>query len=193
MDFSNNYTKMVSDNLGLTPINYGIISSTIADFSDTTGDNPMCYRYIDMDNEADVITVFAGVNDSASKLGNPNDRTPIDSLYGACHTLFSGLASKYPGKKIGIISPCQHARCLPTDTEYGAPDIDLAKLRSKVDVIKEVSAYYSLPFLDLFRSGGMNGFVTEHRNTFWQADKLHLTTAGHQVIARRIENFIRSF
>lgn len=192
MGWGNNYASMVAEKLGLVPLNYGIISSTIMDDSSTTGDNPMSIRYVDMDNEAEIITVFAGVNDPSSKLGNPSDRSPVDSLYGACHTLFSGLTAKYPGKKIGIMGPCQHARVLPTDTESGAPDTDLTKLKSKIAVIKEVAEYYSLPFLDLCREGGINGFVEAHRTTYFQADKLHLTTAGHQVIARRIEDFIRS-
>jgi lysophospholipase L1-like esterase len=187
-----NMYSMVSEKLGLTPRDYGIVSSTIANYNnDGTTGNPMCVRYANMDDDADIVTVMGGTNDWATdeKVGTIADRDST-TLYGGCHVLFRGLIEKYPNAKIGVILPPQNGQGIPWYVETQGGDPDMAKMRKKVNVIREVAEYYSLPVLDLFNHGGIPGMLPSTINRLLQGDYLHITTEGYKVLSRPLLAFI---
>lgn len=191
LGWGSNMYNIVSKKLGITPVNYGIVSSTIADYSnDGTTGNPMCVRYADMDDDADIVTVMGGVNDSHSSIGTMGDRTN-QTLYGACHTLFAGLIDKYPNAKIGIILTPQYGKGIPEYVETQGGDPDQEKLRAKVNAVREVAEYYSLPVCDLFNHGGIAGILPSTINRLLQGDYLHITTEGYKVLSRPLLAFIK--
>ena len=62
-----------------------------------------CRRYKTMDPDADIIVVFGGTNDFGhgdAPLGEMSDRT-VDTFYGALHTLYTSLITRYPEAPIG--------------------------------------------------------------------------------------------
>lgn len=188
--FSSNMYAMVAGHLGITPVNYGIVSSTIADYAnDGTTGNPMCIRYTQMDSDADIVTVMGGTNDDYQHIGQFSDRT-VTTLYGACHVLFKGLIERYPNAHVGVILPPQNGRGLPewVDTQGGVRD--MANMIAKVNAIKEVADFYSLPVLDLFYHGGIAGMVYDNIGVLIQNDYLHLTTAGYQRLAPKLLAFV---
>lgn len=190
MGWGGNMYSMVAKRLGITPTNYGIVSSTIADYSgDGTSGNPMCVRYATMTNDADIVTVMGCTNDARSKIGTFDD-TDGTTLYGACHILFKGLIEKYPNAKIGVILPPQNGQGIPHYVETQGGDPKMASMRAKVAVVKEVAEYYSLPVLDLFHHGGISGMVADNIGTLIQGDYLHLTTEGYRVLAPKLQTFI---
>ncbi len=66
-----------------------------------------CERFTKMDDDADVVIVFGGTNDYGhgdAPIGGFSDRD-YNTLYGACHYLYSGLIKKYLGKPIIIMTP----------------------------------------------------------------------------------------
>lgn len=193
LNWKNNMYSIVANKLGITPTNYGIVSSTIADYSnDGVTGNPMCVRYAEMSDDADVVTVMGSTNDWATdeKVGTMADRDST-TLYGACHVLFRGLIEKYPNARIGVILPPQNGQGIPSYVESQGGDADMAKMRKKVGIVREVAEYYSLPVCDLFNHGGISGMVESNINRLIQGDYLHITTEGYKVLARPLLAFMR--
>lgn len=183
------YCQVAAEYFGMNLINYGIISSTLAEYDEAGGGyEPMSVRYADMDADAEVVTIMGGTNDIYSKIGTMSDRQENGqfTLYSGAHKLFKGIMEKYPNAKVGVILPPQFAKCLPTDTEGNGPDINLEKHQARLAAIKEVAEFYSLPVLDLCHHGGINGYGAVQRELFFQADKLHLTTAGQARLAEKV-------
>ena len=87
------YAKLTAEKLDMTFENYGISGSTLAYHASR---QPMCVRYTDMPDDADLITVMGGTNDirNGIELGTMSDRTNT-TYYGALHVLLGGLYKKY--------------------------------------------------------------------------------------------------
>lgn len=171
------YHKHIADQTGVVVTNYGISGSRI---SKVEGNDCMTERIPSFAEDFDIITIKGGTNDWASKvpLGSMEDRG-LDTFYGACHTAFSSLVKKYPGKRIGVMTPMQRAGCSSTN------------LYEYVEVVKEVAKFYSLPCLDLYSSGGIHVDTPIIRDTYIP-DGLHPNAEGHKLLARRVLNFIES-
>jgi lysophospholipase L1-like esterase len=142
-----------------------------------------------MDDDADIVTVMGVVNDAHSKIGTMADRG-TDTVYGACHTLFPGLINKYPNAKIGVTLTPQYGKGVPEYIQTQGGDPNLNNLRDKVNAVREVAEYYSLPVCDLFNHGGIAGTLPSTIGRLLQADHLHITTEGYKVLARPLLAFI---
>ena len=171
------YHKHIANQTGVIVTNYGISGSRIAKVS---GADCMTERIPSFDDDFDIITIKGGTNDWASRvpLGTMEDRE-LNTFYGACHVAFSSLVEKYPGKRIGVMTPMQRAGCSSTN------------LYEYVEVVKEVAKFYSLPCLDLYSSGGIHVDTPIIRDTYIPGG-LHPNAEGHKLLARRILNFIES-
>jgi lysophospholipase L1-like esterase len=172
-----NYRTIIAKEEGMLVRNYGLhgcrITRDVANPSSL--DTEMSTRYKRMDDDADIITVFGGINDINGKLpiGEMEDRENT-TFYGALHFLLVGLQKKYIGKRIGFITPLN----------YGD-----AKSLPYINAIKEVCGYYSIPVLDLYTNGLIVTHIKEVRNALCP-DGLHPNTEGHKVLARKIKQFI---
>ncbi|MFB5588458.1 SGNH/GDSL hydrolase family protein [Bacillus cereus] len=174
------YHSWIGNWLGAKVNNYGISGSTVGSNYD-----PMSVRYTNMDDDADVVIVFGGANDFGrdQPLGTIADRTN-ETFYGAMHVLLSGLYKKYPGKKIGFISIHHFGTDFFKETNsFGLTKLDYVK------ATREVCEYYSIPLLDLYRSGGFNFDITEQK-TLYSVDSLHFNNKGHERLAKLIYEFI---
>ena len=181
--------------------NYGISGTRIArqtakpqnEEEDFLFNNAFCDRYILMDDDADAVVVYGGVNDFShgdAPLGGFSDRNP-DTFYGACHVLFCGLAKKYLGKTVVIMTPLHTIYEMTNTGIEGRKPAGYGTLKEYVDIIKEVAAYYALPVLDLFSTIGIQPAVKELKD-YYIPDGIHPNDNGHEVIARRLENFLKS-
>lgn len=172
------YHSIISDSDAILVNNYGIYSTTIA--KRTGRDDHMCERYINMSDDADIITVLGGVNDCTLgvPLGDINS-SDITTFYGACNVLFKGLIEKYPTKGIGIMTPIRKRNS--------------ALLENYVNAIKDVAKKYSLPVLDLYNMSGLNPDIDLINDTLFNAkDGLHPNTEGYKIITPKIREFIKS-
>ena len=171
------YHQHIKDRTGIVPMNYGVNGTTIA-LRDGKTDS-MLERYLTMDSNADIVTVMGGRNDIsyAVPIGSMSDRVN-NTVYGACHLLFSGLIEKFKGKKIGVILPLQRSTDTTTAINY-------------IDAIREVAEYYSLPVLDLYRHSGLTPRVQSIVDTY-MPDGLHPNSEGHEIISRVIEAWLRT-
>lgn len=169
-----NYQYIIANKFNIDINNYGISGSTIAN-----GNNPMCERYQNMSNDADIITIMGGTNDIGTEIGTINDTTS-STFYGALNILLSGLINKYPNKRIGFISPIQRRN-------------NNQNLENYVIAIENACKKYSIPFLDLYHFGGLYPAINIINNTlFDNSDGLHPNTEGHKIIANKIQSFINS-
>lgn len=176
------YWKHIEARTGMTVYNHGISGSRIARTSGRSDE--MCVRYANMEDEADIITIFGGTNDYASSvpLGDINS-TDINTFKGALNVLIEGLINKYPGKGIGYIIPMRRRGMTNASNK--------AKFESYVNAIIEVCEKYSIPYLDLYRQGGLNPDINAVNSQFFHnQDGLHPNNDGHARLSNKIEQFI---
>jgi lysophospholipase L1-like esterase len=149
-------------------------------------------RAKEMDKDADMIVVFGGTNDFGhgdAPLGEFSDRENT-TFYGACHTLFTDLINMYPEATIVIMTPLH--RCNEDNTRGdGFKANEVAPLSTYVKIIKEVAEYYSLPVLDMWAVSGIQPRVPVIKQKYCP-DGLHPNDAGHALMAKRLEGFLRS-
>ena len=102
--------------------------------------------------------------------------------------VYSGLIKKYPGKPIVIMTPLH--RCNEMSTRGEAKEKDYATLVEYVNIIREVAEYYSLPVLDLYKNSGLQPEVDVIKQMY-VPDGLHPNDLGHEIIARKLESFLK--
>ncbi|KMT62085.1 SGNH/GDSL hydrolase family protein [Paenilisteria newyorkensis] len=174
------YFDFIQENLHIKKINnYGISASTVGSVS-----SPISVRYASMENDADLITVFAGLNDYGKNedLGMPSDSTNR-TYYGALDVLMKGLTKKYPNKKIAYIS--MYARnFIPPVNKLGIPDY--AYVNAEIEICER----YHIPHLNLYEMDSINISLSGAQG-FRALDGVHLNNAGHQHLAKIMEKFIK--
>ena len=133
-------------------------------------------RYEAMANDFDIITIAGGTNDvNIGTLGTMADRTNT-TFFGCCHLLYVGICEKYVGKRVGIISPVFTAN---------------ANLPTYIAAEKQVAAYYSIPYLDIYAAGGISSNLTNLLDDL-MPDGLHPNELGRLIMSRKIEAFLKS-
>ena len=193
----NIYHEIIAKNYGLKAANnYGISGTRFARQQNPTEENPSFDEYFmlraeKMPEDVDAVVVFGGTNDFGhgdAPLGEFSDRTP-DTFYGATHLLCQFLINKYHGKPIVFMTPLHRCTedCLTGDNK---PE-PVANLETYVNIIKEVTRYYSLPVCDMFAISGLQPNVDVIKKNYIP-DGLHPNEAGHKVIAERLANFLLS-
>ena len=192
----NKYQYYVQEVLGVGTVNsYGISGSCIA--NSTSPKNPMCLRYSNMKSDADIITVWGGVNDYGKawgsnggiELGTESDTTDM-TFYGALKILIEGLITKYPSSKIGFIIP---TFVNDSDTTLTYKDGLKANslgyyLEDYRTAIRTMCEKYSIPYLDLGKYGGLNQLNIK----LLSEDGLHPNTDGFHFLKYKIAEFIKS-
>lgn len=181
------YYHFIAERNGMTTTSYGVSGTRISGSG-----SAMCVRYANMSDDADIITVFGGVNDfgqtSPAPLGSFED-TDNNTFYGALHTLAKGLINKYPNKLILFITPMpqvgfwSHSE---TTNEFGLTVFDYG------DAIKEVCGFYGIPVYDLGRCGGMTPKVPSQKSLYY-TDGLHLNYTGHEKMSLALENELKKY
>ena len=185
------YPDTVKEILGLAACrNYGISGSTLAV---NDGDySPMCVRYANMDDDADIILVFGGTNDYGRAVYTPSIGTITDAVnttvYGALNILCEGLISKYPQALIFLCTPLKRAdKTAPNGGGYTLEDV--------ADAIRNVGHKFGMPVLDLNYQGGFYIANADFRAEYGGEDKLHPNQAFDNehlgpMIARFIDGLI---
>ena len=189
------YWSLIGKNEGATVRGYGIGGTRFAKQTKPS-ENPLfdldfCTRAVEMDPDADIVVIFGGTNDYGhgdAPIGTPADRTN-DTFYGACHQLFTTLIERYPQAVIAVMTPLH--RTGDDIPHLGNRIADTVTLLDYVRIIREVAEIYSLPVLDLYASSGICPSVTCHREAF-VPDGLHPNDAGHEIIARKLANFLKT-
>lgn len=190
------FTNLIAARTGAICRNYGIGGSRIArqknllDYEQR--DAYFCGRVEEMDADADAVVVFGGTNDFGhgdAPLGTFADRT-VDTFYGAMHVLCTALLEKYPQSLIAFLTPLHR-----TFEDNPRGDINKAvptgTLKEYIDIIREVTEYYSIPVLDLYAGGRIQPNVAVSYQTY-TVDGLHPNDLGHQLLTNQIIRFLEN-
>jgi len=193
----NIYPPLVQAALGIKRVNnYGVSGLMITKHA-TNITNPLSVTYANMDQSADLIMVWAGINDfgynfgsyGGNALGVMGDLT-INTFYGAMDVLIKGLHSRFPGKKICFISPTRISNTkVGTESYEGGDKVNTLgfTLIQYVNAMKETCEKYSVPYLDLYNQGGINQL---NKATLLE-DGLHPNVAGFTFLATKIAAFFK--
>ena len=180
------YTAVFERETGAIVNNYGIGGTRITRKA-TPSINPrhdLCFldRVDEMDPEADVVVVYGGTNDFGHGLtfGKPDDRDEY-TFWGAMHSIILRLKRRFPNSEIVFMTPI-HRRTEDTAREDGLRLVDF------VDAMMEVTAYYGIPTLDLYRTSGIQPAVEELDDM--TDDGLHPNDKGAERIAKRLIGFL---
>jgi lysophospholipase L1-like esterase len=179
------YPRIIADRCGMVLDNVASSGATMGQIASASRTDSAVQRYSNYRNDADIVTVAMGTNDTEGlvPLGTSSD-TAITTFYGALNTLVPGLINKYPGKKIGFLTPI--------------PRSGWTDFTGRVNAIKEVCGKYSVPVLDLSKTANLCPDVTVINTTFFSTsaypagDGLHPNYQGHLALADKIEAFLRS-
>lgn len=201
------FARITAKKLGMTFVNYGISGSTLAYVSNR---NPMCRRYNDLPNDADLITVMGGTNDvrNGVTLGTMADRDD-STYYGALHVVLGGLYKKYMidqgttiGKKKTIVALTPIKLLEASSSSDPTGEGTLVDLEPWVEAVKKVSAFYSIPCFDFYDLSGINPHLdrtihgTEEGYTGYYnpyiTDGTHPTQEGAEIMAKAFIGFLKS-
>ena len=200
------YAKLAAQKMGMSFVNYGIAGSTVAYHADR---DPMSVRYVNMDNDADVVLFMGGTNDIRNNisLGEMSDRTNT-TFYGALHVLFAGLYKKYmidQGVTIGKtkkIVICTPIKLLQSSAAEQGGTGTLVDFEAWINAVKEVANYYSFPVLDFYNLSNINPHLNEtiqgtavgytgYYNPYI-TDGTHPTQEGQDIMAEVLCGFLKS-
>ena len=180
--------------------NYGISGTRLA-HQIRPSDKPrydlcFCGRAYNMDESADMVIVYGGVNDyihGDAPFGELGDTTPA-SFCGGVYFLMKHLKSTYPDRPIVFMTPARC--CTPTSDDlfpsrHPAKQADAKALLCYVEVILETGRRLGIPVLDLYNTLGIDPHRPEDHKAY-TVDGLHFNDAGHAVLAERLCDFIKA-
>lgn len=176
--YGESWHAKVAAKLGMEYVNFGRNGSCIAFDRSKEGFGPaMTVRYKEMPDSADYVVVVAGHND-ADYLRTFGIALWDDFCQGL-DTLLSGLKEKYPGAKIGFVTPWA------VDRQY-FPEV--------IGQIRKACAAHGIPLLDMAATDVIDVNNPEFRARYFQGpdDTAHLNSEGHDLLLSVGEDFIRS-
>lgn len=191
----NRFSDLIAKNEGAICYNYGIGGTRIA-YQNSPSDNPrwdlnFVDRVDEMDETADIVFVFGGTNDFGhgdAGIGSFNDKNP-NTFYGAVHTLFNKLITKYPTAKIVFATPLhrieEHRELVKAGKKCSVTLIEY------VNILRELAEYYSIPVLDLYKCSGLQPEVPVIAEKY-MPDGLHPNDDGHKILAQLITAFLKN-
>ena len=185
-NISRPYPVILGELLGLDTIrNYGVGGTHISgafNGTDSPSIDAISKRFLNMDDDADLIVVAGGTNDyghtDTAPFGTISDTTDI-SFYGALNVMCRGLVEKYLGKTIVFMTPIHR---------YNDTNVNLTTnktLKDYCNAIKEVCDLYGIKVIDNFSDLGFSANVTSFVNSYME-DGLHPNPDGHELIAKRL-------
>lgn len=194
------YVDALSELTGCLTNNYGIGGTTIS-----TSNNSFINRVPQIDINSDIIVVEGGVNDwgRGVQLGSKASGLAgdISTFYGALFRLAKDLVDRFPTKLIVWLTPmhCQyHTSDYSSDIREYSNNMNVeyshyggGKLIEYVNAIKEVTAMFSQPCIDLYSNIGIFPLNEENASEF-TLDRLHPNVKGGKRMAAYIKPILEN-
>ena len=172
------HSLISSDNQfsNITKYNTSLSSSAITDGGRV---DSFIERYTQLNADADLVTIFGGVNDYLHNmaLGNKDD-TVTTTFYGAINTLIPGIKSQCPNARIIWMSPMKTTAVGAWRNEIGFHLLDY------IQAIQYKCREFNIEYIDLYEVGELD---PEHYPGNYE-DELHPTPTGHSVLKNYLLN-----
>lgn len=179
----------------------GAIGLTVADIGGS-GSIYSAVQALTTETDVDIISFWGGTNDWSNDVPLGDFDTEIakttsdaTTFYGACIECVKKIITLYPTKRIFCVGTTPRYINVDAD-EYSndTPNNINLYLLDYVDALKKVAEYFGLPFLDLYRTSGINKLnisqymfmQTLNGNKYY----LHFSVDGEYQIAYRMAGFI---
>lgn len=161
-------------------------------------------------SDVGIVTFMGGANDDAAVegwIGTGPHETDKTKIYGSLNHIFSTLQATFTGAKVICISQPSfyslEVSSITTDAraqEMGFDDLAESQVMDDVQysnycqgakekAVREMAWLYGCEFVDMFHDFPPVNNPT-NRTTYWNSDKLHLTTAGYNLVANAIDRKI---
>lgn len=198
------YFDYVCAETGISFVNMGFSGSGYR--NESSGEMAFWRRVKNMDIDADVITIFGGINDcifgiTGGEIGTADD-TGTDTVCGCVNTTIDNILALYPEHcPLGIISPIPaYWVDAQGDFQFGEqqPMDDGCRASLFCKQLEIICKRRGIPFLDLFHTSNLRPWIKECRKKYFSCDNspegdgLHLNSEGHRLIYRRIMQFVES-
>lgn len=179
---SNAVGGMTLYNFGISSTGYGDRWATIASQITNAGYDP------------DYVIPWLGTNDFravARPLGVFGDTTNA-TIAGAIYQSFTRLIDAFPTKKIGVVTPLPRGGSVgPNWGENAAPNEFGCTLKDIVDMIIKHCNHFSIPYMDLYREGGLFSYDPD-ASAALVPDGIHPNNAGHTLLGQKWLKFMES-
>jgi len=181
---------LISNANSMTSTNYAVSGRTIAD-NTAIGRTGVCDTISSMAVTADYIIFEGGVNDptytTIDRLGaiTTGFTATLDetTFYGALESICKQAQIKWPTKKVGFIIPYKTGGTYESVPDY-TPFYE-----ATIAVLEK----WSVPYLDLYKSSGINVFITEVQAAlFCTEDLWHLKEAGYLATYNKVQEWMKS-
>lgn len=184
------FAKVYNHGLGGTRIAHQISPT----FECPKNDLNFCGRAHFIEDDADLIVVFGGINDylfGDAPFGKIGDTTH-DTFCGAVYYLMNFLRTRHPGATVVFMTPTHSSfrgfdDLLPSPTPKKKPCAQ--PVLGYVNAIKETAKLFDIPVLDLYHDFGIDSSKESDRREY-APDGLHLNEKGHAVLAARLKEFL---
>lgn len=190
-DDKNRYVNVVGALSGANVVNYGVSGTRIARQKDgnTKYNYDFNLRVEIMQDEADYVVVFGGINDyghGTAPLGNEKDQT-VYTFFGAVKVLFSKLKTKYSKAKILVVLPLNSSVVGLEEIKQGVK-VTLPQYREVLNKVANENGFY---VLDLSNIKELNPLIDESNEKYFY-DGLHPNDEGHKLLGKLIYEHLKT-
>lgn len=186
-EYTAGFGDLVAEQEYCTFVNLGLAGATwevTTDGEDKTSTSSSCAvgrvnTIINNNTKYDIILFLMGTN--GTNIGEVTDTEDVTNMCGAMHYCLKTLLQKYPTTPIGVILPMQKEE----DTHICGTQ---NSFENKIEKMKIIANYYSIPVLDLFHEGGITADARVNNNTL--GDVVHIGNNGIINLARNLRWFL---
>jgi lysophospholipase L1-like esterase len=170
-DHNISYVPLVANALGLNAINCGLGGSTVAVNSNSSQVGNSFVERLPNYGDADIWTVFGGVNDLqyGTPIGGMSTLSDTTTFYGALDYIARHLQTRHNNPRVLFITPLQSF----------LNNENMCKIRQ---AYFDIGNLYSIPVLDLWSCSGL-GAANLNDLTY---DRLHPTLDGYKMFYKKI-------
>ena len=162
--------------------------------SASSGYASLLEQYPSVGEDADLITIYAGINDygqdNPTEIGTEGS-TDLTTFYGAFESLITNLITNHPTAKIVVITPIPQYNFEINNTIVWGDRNDTNSLGNTLydycDAIKKICKKYGVYVKDACYESGITPRIESQRTEYFK-DGLHHNEKGHLVLANYLSD-----
>lgn len=190
----NKWQSFVSSYFNCSFYNRGVGGTTVTQVNSSTNHMSADVRIETIPTDSDVVLVFGGHNDWSSASINIGDiRTDVlsesVSFKSAFALMLKKIQTRCPNAKIITMTPVggrTEEASTNQDKQFYIRDLCMTDF---ANAVKEVSAYYGIPCIDINANSGINTL----NHTTYITDLIHPNVEGGKLIANEVINGLKRF